>query len=494
MTIPPPVLGWNTKQPISQMEPLYSPEIVNFFPDGGTVDLRNGYRQYATGVGSADVRDLYEFIDTVGSRYLIATGNDAKAYEITSGGAGTSISGAASPFPARNYFASFNNKVFIKSSNTSHDVYYWTGSGNIAAAAFTGPSGDDKALGCIATYKNRLYFAGNSASAWYGGVNLITGALTEFDFSPVFESGGKLVYISSFSPTAADTQQQYFLAISTGGDAVLYQGDYPGSTTWSIAARYYIGSPIGKFSFFKYHNDILVVTASGLVSMLAVVQGTVGDDRFLSNNIGSAYKSYMDAVLTAGTTDLVSGCYYPLGHYILISIYTAANTYVQLVMNTTNNAWTLFKGQNGVAFTVFNHRLYFGGDGGSGGQVFKADNGYFDDNESSVGNAKNRTIICRHAYSNFDSSYLTKQFTEARLNMYQSEGFALTADMDVDYANTAAAQVVTPDTADTTYKYYQKKIGLNGIGKAGSFRIDGTVTTKRMSLHATEVFWNEGDK
>jgi len=26
-TIPPPVLGWNTKDPISQMDPLYAPEI-----------------------------------------------------------------------------------------------------------------------------------------------------------------------------------------------------------------------------------------------------------------------------------------------------------------------------------------------------------------------------------------------------------------------------------------------------------------------------------
>lgn len=493
LTIPPPVGGWNTKDPLSAMDPLFAPEIVNFFPNAGTVDLRNGSIIFATGVGAAEVRDVYEFIDSVGSHYLVATGNDAKAYEITPGGVGTNITAAATPFPARNHFATYRGRMWIKSSNASHDVYYWTGSGNVTAAAFTGPSGDDKALGCIAPYKNRLYFAGNSASIWYSDYNAVTGVLTEFDLAPIFENGGKLAYISSFSPTAANTQQQYFLAISTGGDAVLYQGDYPGSSTWSLASRYYIGAPIGQFAFFKYYNDILVITPSGLVSMLNVVQGAVGDDRFLSNNIQSVYRDLMEDVLTAQVGNLVSGSFYPLGNSILISIYITTGTFYQLVMNTTNKAWTLYKGLNGVCFVVFNNKLYFGCDGGDGGLVYKADTGYYDEDESNPGSVKAREIKLRHAFNPMGNPTVRKQFTSVTPTLYQSEGLDLTINADIDYTDTVATSTETDASKGTSYQIYQPKCAISAdSGNAISVRIDGTVTTKRISLQATKVTWNEG--
>jgi hypothetical protein len=85
-----------------------------------------------------------------------------------------------------------------------------------------------------------------------------------------------------------------------------------------------------------------------------------------------------------------------------------------------------------------------------------------------------------------------KQFTECRPIVQQSEGLTLTLDVNVDYNDVVATSTVT-DTTDTAYKLYLPRMGLNGIGKAASVRIDGTVTTKRMSLQALEVLWNEGD-
>lgn len=495
LVIPPPVYGWNTKDPLSAMDPLYAPELVNFFPNAGTVDLRNGYLQYATGVGSGDVRDIYQFIDTAGSRYFVATGNDAKAYEITPGGAGTNITGALTPFPARNYFATYKNRMWIKSSNASHDVYYWTGSGNVTAAAFTGPSGDDKALGYIAPYKGRLYFAGNDASIWYSDFGAVTGALTQYDFSGFFESGGKVAFIGTFSPYSSNSLQSYFLVISSGGDALIFQGDYPGSSTWALTSRYYIGAPVGGFSFFRFYNDVLVITGSGLVSMLAVVQGAVGEDQFLSNNIQSVWKGFIEGVIAAGTLNLISGCFYPLGNYILISIYIAANTYYQLVMNATTKAWTLFKGQNGVAFCVFNNNLYFGADGSgaSGGKVAKADTGYFDDDLANAGTPKSRELLVRHAFNSMGSPTVRKQFTRATPTVYQSENLSITINGDVDYTNTVSTSTETDTSKGTSYQLYQPTCSISAdSGNALSVRIDGTCTTKRFSLQATKVTWNEG--
>jgi len=52
-TLPAPTLGWNTKDPISEMEPGYAVVLDNWFPDSSKVSLRRGYREHANTLGAA---------------------------------------------------------------------------------------------------------------------------------------------------------------------------------------------------------------------------------------------------------------------------------------------------------------------------------------------------------------------------------------------------------------------------------------------------------
>jgi hypothetical protein len=159
-------------------------------------------------------------------------------------------------------------------------------------------------------------------------------------------------------------------------------------------------------------------------------------------------------------------------------------------MNTVTGAWTKFTGQQAWCWAVWNNEIYFGAY--STNKVFKADNGYFDEDPASAGSAQNRTCVMRPAYNYLDDRSTTKQFIQAKIILQESEGLSLTVDADVDYADTTPTSTIT-DTTDTAYKRYYVNAGLNGIGKAASIRFDQTVTTKRRSIEAIEIFWNEGD-
>lgn len=475
------------------MDPLFAPELENFFPNGATVDLRNGYRQHATGVGPGIVGSLHEYVQEDGDRFLLGfeTGN---AWNATSAGAATDITGAATLIGngSNLYTVNFRNLIFIK-ENEGTPVYTWNGTGNLAAAGFTGPSGADSALARMTTYKNRIYFAGlTTASVWYGGLDAVTGALTEFPCLSLFRLGGYIAFVGSTSLSGFSVEE-VFVIISNQGEILLYQGDYPGASNWGIVGRYYIPAPAGLQAYFYWGQDILVITKQGLVALSdAIATGSKREFQFFSDNIAPTFKTLVQAALDIGSSvsHYINGVVYPGGPYLVVNIPTSTAVSVQLVMNLITKAWCKFTGQNAFRWALFNQDLYYAGNAG---KIFKADNGYFDENPTSPGVAQARTIKLRHSYNNFGTPEIQKQFTQAIPRMFQSEGFALTMDVDVDFADTAATQVVTPDTSDTSYKLYQPNVGLNGIGNAGSIRIDGTVTTKRMSLQATQVFWNEGD-
>jgi hypothetical protein len=487
VTIPPPVMGWNTVDPISEMDPRYAVEAINFFSNGATVDLRSGYGNYTTALGaSGSVLGVFELALQSGVRKLVGCGSDGTAYDCTTAGAGSSLGSVGAAGNVTFSGVNFRNRLFIKQRSTSQDVYQWDGAAaSFSAAAFTGPSGDDKALLGISVYKSRLYFLGNDASVWYGGIDSITGALTQFDVQSVLTLGGKLYYGGGVQKTG-DVNAELFAFISDRGEVLLYSGSYPGASEWALVGHYYMPPPVGRSAFFNWGANLVIITYQGLVLLSEVLNGGASLT-FLSEKINDQFISTIDPSSTA----LVMGVHYPKGNLLLISVNAGNNTGVQLVMNTITGSWWKWTIAAAQIWGIWDDFLMFGAINGAAAAVIqKADNVYAD---TLTGTVQSRSIKLRPAYNYFGDRESTKQFTQAVPIMYQSEGLALTMDADVDFANVAATQVVTPNTADTAYKIYQPKVGLKGIGKCASIRIDQSVTTKRMSIQAIEVQFNEGD-
>lgn len=509
LTIPPPIGGWNTKEPLSEMDPRYSPGLENFFPGNGAVELRNGYTQHvkSTGLG-VGYYHLDELVNSAGTHFLIAfTGGGGVLYNVTSAGAGTAITGGFTTLSTENYSVNYRGRLYCKGYQNAAGSDILSTDGTAATLpAFTGPGAEDQNLWRLATYKGRLYALQiTNASMWYSGLDAITGAMTEFDFQSLLNKGSKPWYIGGFSMTGGDITQEYFCMISEQGEVFLYQGDYPGAVSWALVSHFLIPAPVGRKSFFNWGSDILIITYDGLVSLKDYIGTPVGEDyTFLSDNISNEFKAYIDdAVSVSGTQNQISGIVYPKGQYLLVNFIginlIGTITCTQLVMNTRLRAWTKFTGQNGHVWCLLNNKLYWAGGvpfPTLDGYVALADNGYKDVDPSNSALTLTRTIKCRHAFNYFGDPTTEKIFTQAQPVMYQSEGMDITANIDVDYSNDTAISTETDTSKGTSYQLYNPKLSLtnanNYYGTAGSFRIDGTVTEKRFRLEATKITWSEG--
>ena len=513
-TTTPPIQGWNARDALSAMNEQYAVEIENFFPGNGSVDLRNGNARAITGLdgqglafGSLRYNELdFMLISTV------RTGVD-KVWSST-GGAVTEISGAGVT-AAPQFFQQFKDRTFMKDNIGKNPVYHWTGTGNIAASGFVGPGGADILLGPMTVYKNRIYFAYRSdvsttggliaglPEMWYSDLNAITGTLTKFDFASILQLGGYIQFIGKVTRAKDFSEDELFAVITSEGEVLLYGGDYPGSTSsWGLVGRYFIPRPLGSKSFFYLGSTLVIATRQGLYPMDAIMGGNFANQTSslfggqLSNIINKAYVAAVnatDAFVFAAVEYYFTGINYPKGNYLLINIPISATTAKQFVMNTITGAWTLFTNQHATAWTVYKDNLYYlsiiDGVTSFNSVGMRSDYGAYDEDPYNAGVKLARTIKLRPAYNYFGDTENYKQFTFCIPTVYQSNGLSLTIDADVDYANTTATSLNTDTSKGNSYQIYQTRCGLQGIGKAASIRIDGTVTDALLSLQVIEVFW-----
>ena len=133
-TIPPPVLGWNTKDPISQMDPLYSPEIENYFPGNGVVSLRNGYTQHVKTVIGSGYYHIDEHVSSAGVHNLIAITALGVPYNVTSSGAGTLITGGYATQSSENYTVNYRGRLYCKGYTAGAGADLFSTDGTAATA------------------------------------------------------------------------------------------------------------------------------------------------------------------------------------------------------------------------------------------------------------------------------------------------------------------------------------------------------------------------
>jgi len=350
----------------------------------------------------------------------------------------------------------------------------------------------------MTAYKGRFYcsfFRGSSppfpgyTNISYGPIDASSGALTSLELETVFRNGGFIIFIGSVTRAKDFSEDELFCIILTTGEILIYEGDYPASNSWRLLARYQIPRPLGPRAFFYIGANLCIITSQGVIPMSEIMGGTSGGRYLgLSDAIASSFSSVATTALLNDTA--WCGVNYPRGNFAVTNIpITSGSVSYQYYMNTLSQAWCRRTNQNAFSWTLFNDELYFGG---LSGRVFKADNGYFDENPASEGAALSRSCKLRPAYNYLGDRVGNKHFVAVRPLMKESEGLNIKVNADVDFNDTAGTDAVT-DTADTAYKRYRPDVDCNTIGKCVSVRFDDTVTTKRRSIEAIDIFWREGN-
>lgn len=482
------------------MDELFALDMENYFPGFGTVDFVNGYRYHSKSIGSGAVSGLASYKDASGVEYLIASGADNKVYNAsTASSAATDITGAAVLGGPMLYFQSFNGYLFMSDGLASENLYRWAGSGNIAVSTFTVGGSNIDTVGPLAAYKSRFYTLLQSSPAipkytlvYYGDVNAVSGAMESFDFRSLLRDGGAGMFIGSVTRAKDFSEEELFCFISDKGEILVYSGDYPAATNWQIVGHYSIPRPLGPRAFFYIGANLCIITSQGVIAMSEIMGGSAtGRYLGLSDAITPAFTAAATTTLFGNTA--WCGVNYPRGNFAVCNIpVTSGSVSNQFYMNTTTQAWCKRTNQNAFCWAIHKDELYFGG---LSGRVFKADNGYFDENPASEGNVLSRSTKLRPAFNYLNDRESQKRFIEARPILYESEGLNLVMGADVDFADNApsSANAVT-DSNDLSYKLYRPQVPLEGIGQALCCRFEQTVTTKRRSIQAIQVLYEPGEE
>lgn len=382
----PPVGGWNGRDALASMKPTDAVTLDNWFPLNSYVEMRGGYASHATGT-TGTVKTLAVYNSMTGSNTMYAY-TASGIYDVSSAGAvGASELARTDGKHQWTMFGDGTKNWLIAVNGVDKPAYFdgttWTAVDAVTTPALSNLTTTD-IIG-VMVFKGRLIFIQkNSLSFWYLAAGDAGGALAEFDLSGEAPNGGFLMACATWTRDAGSGPDDFFVAITSQGDAIVYQGTNPNNaSTWAKVGSYRIGKPIGRRCVIQYGSDCVVITEDGVFPMSALLMS--GDDRAryaLSFKIQSVFA---EAARSYGATFGWRATSFPAREALLVTIPIAEDgTHEQFVMNTNTKAWCRFTEWDSEDMAVFNKELYFA----NSTAVYKAWTGEADNGSNIVYYAK----------------------------------------------------------------------------------------------------------
>ena len=499
---PAPIGGWNAKDPLANMPTTDAVTMTNWWPTPGSVQVRNGYSQYATGFPSI-VETLAPYRGNTQNNFFACSGGNI--YDISVAGAiGAAVQSGLSS-NRWNYvnYTTTGGTRYLTMFNGSDSPRYWDGAAwttitgvSTPAITFTTGATPDLIFNCT-SHKSRLWLLRkNSLEAYYLPVGAVGGAASLFDLRPVFKLGGNLLDVETWSIDTGVGADDRIVFVSDQGEIVIYQGSDPSSAqTWSLAGVYNVGSAIGPRSLSKFGGDVVLICQFGLLPLSSIVQSKIVNvSETLTDKIQFAISN---AVSAYGSNFGWQTFSYPKTNMLLLNIPTSSTTFEQYAMNTITGAWCHFTGWNGECWALWNDDPYFGGSTFVG----KAWDTYSD----------NGTAISTDLKTAFDylgSPGQLKQFLMARptIGSNGNPGIAYGINIDFDDSNVIGVPSFAPSTSGswdsavwdtgvwgsdslTIQKNWQY---ASGLGYCGAFRMTTLSSGIQVTLNAIDYLFVPG--
>lgn len=402
-----PLGGVNALASLSDLPPGDCAQRINLIVAGGGLKVRPGYRNWAVadflGLGAAatyhHITAMLPFNGATrngaGDR-LFASVEDglydySAAGDVNSGIAGfpgTAITKALD-FPLKTGDAGWGishafqtvaghfllhcdeeNGLFIYSETSAT----WTQvtQGSDAASQISGV--DPARFVFVTVFDGRVWFVEkDSARAWYLDAGSIYGTAHEFDFGRQFPRGGSLVGLWNWTQSGGDGMNQQLVAVSTGGDAVVYQGTDPSDAdTFGLRGSWYIGGvPAGRTLATNYGGDMLLLSTLGVIPMSALVAGqsALAAGQYFTAKVAPIFNALVAASKSKRGWALRIN---PADNTLIIVTPTAMpdfNGYtgipgsasIQLAVSLANGSWSVYSGLPIVCAEPWNGKLYMGG-------------------------------------------------------------------------------------------------------------------------------------
>lgn len=419
-----PVGGWNARDALASMPFTDAVYCTNWFPSTSTVNLRNGFTQYATGMPS-QVETVMAYAGAASNKLIAISGGNI--YDITSGGAvgAPAVTGLAnSRWQYTNFATTAGQYLCLVNGQNVYEVYdgtAWHKDGDGAPYDITGVGSDT--LIDIHPFKSRLWFIQkNTLKAWYLPINSIGGAATMLDLRGVFQLGGVLQTIGTWTLDAGYGVDDYIVFITSKGEVAVYRLTDP-TTPAGIAliGIYVIGTPIGTRSMIKYRGDNLIICQDGVYPLAGALQSSRLDPRIsITDKIQNAVSLAISQYSANFGWQLMQ---FPKENMLILNVPVQEGlNQQQFVMNTITGAWCNFTGWAANCWEIYNDNPYFGGNGFVG----QAWNG-------SADNGQNINAIALQAFTNLKRPVLKKRATRIRPMLYTNGTPTIYANVNFDF-------------------------------------------------------------
>jgi hypothetical protein len=359
---PPPVGGWNARDPLAVMKETDAVALENWYPMASDVELRKGVANWVTGLPTPPL-SLLSWNGSASNKMFAATAS--AIYDVTvTGAVGASVASCTNGRFSHTNFSTVGGHYLIAVNGVDklklYDGTTWLAIDGTSTPAITGLA--TTTLNYVAVIKRRLWFIPNgSTSAWYLPTAAVGGALTEFPLGQIFDLGGRLVAIGAWTIDGGNGSDDYTVFVSSEGQVAVYKGSDPSdATTFTKVGCYYVGEPIGSNCLAQYGGDLLLLCQNGLYPLSKALQSaTIDRAQSLTAKIDTAFT---EAASSYGANAGWSVAVFPRGSFVLVNVPIAAGYSEQYVMNSITGAWCKFKNIFANDWIVSGQQLYVASD------------------------------------------------------------------------------------------------------------------------------------
>jgi hypothetical protein len=124
--------------------------------------------------------------------------------------------------------------------------------------------------------------------------------MTGVDYSSILDNNAHLTYGFSFTYNQGTSNEELFCIGNNTGEILVYSGDYPAATNWTLIARLRIPElfPITSRGVaaapLKFGSEVLIATRQGLVAFSSVLGGSLPEQSYvqISRKLGK-YLNYI---------------------------------------------------------------------------------------------------------------------------------------------------------------------------------------------------------
>lgn len=350
VSVPAPTLGINDTANLANMDPMFAIDMLNWFPSDRSLKVRNGYREWTTGLGD-DAKTLMSYNTFNGADRLYAA-TDAGIYDVTAQGvAGVPVTAITDGYMSWVNFANVAGQYLVAINGTDAGKLYdgttWIDWSTVAVPAAPGEifGASMSNMNYVHAHKKRLWFVErDSMTAWYLPTDSVSGTMTAFELGGVFLRGGFLQNIFTWSMDAGDGLDDILVFQSSKGELAGYSGTDPSTAaTFALESVYFVGAPLGQRTNYDLGGDVAILTVNGITPISKIVGGTqaiTNSEDALTKNISRTFNTLVRNL-----------SYSPQWEMINVPSLTALFVNFpdqnglgsqQFVMNTLSGAWTKF--------------------------------------------------------------------------------------------------------------------------------------------------------